>query len=103
MITTKDIVNKANDDYIKFKARLLYSGKEDIFNQSEKIQLAKKVKELLTATNVQYDNYISHALIDMDNVYDVFYKVYKKKYKSDTPAFVQLDCLFQSVVFDYKY
>lgn len=80
MIKQQDVINKANEDFVKFKARLMHLGKEQIFQQSDKINFAKKFRRVLAADNMIIDNISSLKIIDMENVYDVFYNFYKEKY-----------------------
>ena len=71
-------------------------GKEQIFQQSEKIEIAKRVRRMITATNQIYDNDICHKFLDMENIYDVFYNFYKENPRS-------LDDVLISIVANYKY
>lgn len=100
MIKQQDIIDKANEDFVKFKARQLHLGKEKIFQQSEKINLAKKVRRFLTDSTNIFDNLISHQLIDMENVYDVFYKYYKEMQKSTDK--IDIEDLFMTVINNYQ-
>lgn len=96
MLKTQDVINKANEDFVKFKARLMHLGKEQIFQQSEKIEIAKRVRRLMSATNRLYDNDICHKFLDMENIYDVFYNFYKEKPCS-------LEDLLIRVIAEYRY
>lgn len=96
MYKTQDIINKANEDFIKYKGRLMYLGKDKLFEQGEKINLAKKVKEMLTQKEMSYDNSIMRTIMEMENIYDTFYMYYKRKYTM--PASVELSDLFQDVI-----
>ena len=104
MIKQQDIIDKANDDFVKFKARLMYLGKEKIFQQSEKIEFAKRLKAELEYPFQVMDNATLHALLDMDNIYDVFYRYYKprKHIFGAIPDFVKINEIFASIVFDYQ-
>lgn len=103
MLKTQDVINKANEDFVKFKARLMHIGKEQIFQQSDKISFAKKLRRVLSADNVQYDNFTMHAIIDMENVYDVFYKDYKEMQEQNAvPLDIELDNLFMKVIHKYS-
>lgn len=104
MLKQQDLIDKANDDFVKFKARLLYLGKEKIFQQSEKIEFAKTLKEELEYPFQIMDNDTLHALLDMDNIYDVFYRYYKpRKHLFGTiPEHVKITEIFASIIFDYK-
>ena len=82
MLKQQDLINKANEDFVKFKARLMHLGKEQVFQQSEKIELAKKVRRMLTYPNQMMDNITYHKFMDMENIYDVFYKFYKERLMS---------------------
>lgn len=96
MLKTQDIVNKANEDFVKFKARLMHLGKEQIFQQSEKIEFSKKVRRYMTDTSRLYDNDICHTIIDMENIYDVFYNYYKENPRTVEDVFI-------SIITTYRY
>ena len=96
MLKTQDVINKANEDFVKFKARLMHLGKEQIFQQSEKIEISKRARRLLIETNVIYDNDICHKFLDMENIYDVFYNYYKENPR-------HLEDVLISIVANYKY
>ena len=100
MLKQQDIINKANEDFVKFKARLMHLGKEQVFQQSEKIELAKKVRRMLTYPYQIMDNITYHKLMDMENIYDVFYKFYKEI--TYFPDEVELEDVFLNFVHKYE-
>ncbi len=97
MIKQQQIIDKANEDFVKFKARLLHLGKEKIFQQSEKIEMSKIVRRFLTSPEVVFDSMIKHQLLDMDNIYDVFYQYYKT-----LPQDFRIEDFFVEVLNKYK-
>ena len=50
------------------------------------------------------DNDTLHTFLDMDNIYDVFYRYYKtRKHLFGTiPERVKITEIFASIIFDYK-
>ena len=62
--------------------------------------MAKKVRRFLTDSTNIFDNLISHQLIDMENVYDVFYKYYKEMQKSTDK--IDIEDLFMTVINNYQ-
>lgn len=101
MVKQQDITNKVNEDFVKFKARLMHLGKEQIFQQSDKITLAKKIRRSLS--HLEADNKIYHLLLDMQNVYDVFYDYYKEMQGDDILEEVEVADLITEVFNRYKY
>lgn len=100
MLKQQDLTNKANEDFVKFKARLMHLGKEQVFQQSEKIELAKKVRRMLTYPYQYMDNIVYHKFMDMENIYDVFYKYYKER--PYVPEEVELEDVFLNIAHNYE-
>lgn len=88
------------------KARFLYLGREKIFQQSNKIEFAKKLRRELTAPNVMHDDNTLRALLEEENIYDTAYRYYKKKYENiyddyDYAEDERLNDIITSITFDY--
>ncbi len=98
MIKQQQIIDKANEDFVKLKARMLHLGKEKIFQQSEKIEISKIIRRFLTNPEIVFNTSIKHVLIDMDNIYDVFYQHYKS-----LPEDTKVEDFFIDVIDKYKF
>jgi len=101
MLKHQDIIEKANEDFVQLKARMLTLGKEKIFQQSEKIEFAKRFKRMIMDCEHPVDNHILHILIDMENIYDVFFDYYKSTYIR-FPNLIDPEEIFLSVIENYK-
>lgn len=103
MVKQQDVIDKANEDFVKFKARLLYLGREKIFQQSEKIEFARRLKSEFDYPFQIMDNNTIRAILDMDNIYDVFYRYYKAHQPElDIAAHINSKELVDGAIFDYR-
>lgn len=89
MFRQQDLIDKVNEDFVKLKARMLTMGKEKIFQQSEKIDFAKKLRRFLSNGVEDFCRPVLITFLEMENIYDtcfLYYKDYKEEeFFSDQP------------------
>lgn len=100
MINYKNIKDKAKEDYIKLKAKILECSKIQIINSSELIIFAKLLK-----THIRNGNYILLKkdfikLITMENIYLAAYEYYREN--NETLETIHIPLFFYDFLKSYE-